>query len=168
LDRKGAGLAARFRQAVGTAGAQREADDAARERARAAGARARSELFDDLVAFAGATGFVASSRDDAGVILRWRGAWIHFQPVGDADGVRVRFDGAAEDEHRLYREALLGDRWVWSWRRRGLEDRLPLFDAGLEALLVQALKLPDPGDAPPVPAEPSRRAESAPAAKRKL
>ncbi|MBA2319882.1 MAG: hypothetical protein H0V89_01895, partial [Deltaproteobacteria bacterium] len=108
MDRKGAGLAARFRQAVGAATAQRELDEAARERARAQAAKARSDLFDDLVAFAEATGFVASSRDEAGVILRWRGAWIHFQPVGDADGVRVRFEGAAEDEHRLYREALLG------------------------------------------------------------
>jgi hypothetical protein len=165
LERKGAGLAARFRQAVSAVSAQASAEEASRERNRAEGARARDELFQDLVAFAQDTGFVAASRDEAGVILRWRGAWIHFQPVGDADGVRVRFEGTAEDEHRLYREALLGDRWVWSWRRRGQEDRLPLFDQGLEALLVRALGLPDPDE---TPAAPAPEVPAAPVVRRKL
>ncbi len=165
MERQGAGLAARFRRAVAAATAQKGEEEAARERARQAATIARDELFRDLVAFAQETGFVTATRDEVGVILRWRDAWVHFQPVGDADAVRVRFDGASEDEHRLYREALLGERWVWAWSRRGREDRLPLFDQGLLALLVKALGLPDPDTAP---AEAELPSGAAPSARKKL
>ncbi|MBA2320946.1 MAG: hypothetical protein H0V89_07315, partial [Deltaproteobacteria bacterium] len=56
-----------------------------------------------------------------------------------------------------------------SWRRRSGEDRLPLFDAGLEALLVQALKLPEPSGEAAAPAPgPVASPPTDPAAKRKL
>ncbi len=145
------GLAARFRQALADAeqgrrtAAEREA--AAREDAQ----RARDTLFADLEGFANDTGFVAARRDPDGVTLRYRDRWLQFTAAGEAGHVKVTFEPMGEEEHRLYREPALGDRWVWVARRRTIEDRVPLFDKGLEDLLVRALGLPRPGD--PMPGE---------------
>jgi hypothetical protein len=73
-----------------------------------------------------------------------------FTAVGDADRIGVRFTGQpAHERHELYRQPELNDLWVWSRRRARREDRLPLFDDGLEELLVRGLGLPRPGEAEP-------------------
>ncbi len=150
MERKPMGLAARFRQALADAeqgrrtAAEREA--AALEEAQ----RARDTLFADLEGFAKDTGFVAARRDPDGVMLRYRHRWLQFTAVGESGAVKVTFEPMGEEDHRLYREPALQDRWVWVARRRTIEDRVPLFDKGLEELLVRALGLPRPGDAAPV------------------
>ncbi|MBW1877114.1 MAG: hypothetical protein JRI25_00625 [Deltaproteobacteria bacterium] len=112
----------------------------------AEGRQERERLFDDLTSLGEAMGHVAVQRHDGGVTFRFSDRFLHFEPMGEGDRVRVTFDGIGEDEHRLYQESGLGNRWVWSLRRRGREDRLPLFDAGLEELLVLTLKLPHPNE----------------------
>ena len=78
---------------------------------------------------------------------------LTFAPVGEADRVGVTFTGQpAHEHHELYRQPELDDRWIWSRRRVKREDRLPLFDEGLEELLVRGLGLPRPGDESPPPA----------------
>src|SRR5690606_9202927 len=107
---------------------------------------ARDELFDDLAVFGETIGHVVVQRAEGGLTLRWNDRFLHFEPTGEGDRVRVTFDDIGEDDHRLYREPGLGNKWVWVVRRRGREDRLPLFDMGLEELLVLGLKLPRPDD----------------------
>jgi hypothetical protein len=80
------------------------------------------------------------------VTLRYEDRYVHFAPVGDLDRVTVEFEGMGDEKHALYREAQLGDRWVWSVTMRRRDDRKPFFDEGLEALLIRALGLPEPSD----------------------
>jgi hypothetical protein len=144
-QRPGSGLAARFKQAHEAqerAQQAREAELRAKETARVA----RAALFDDLAAFARDTGFVAGDRRPDGVVLRFESRELRFTEDGDGDGVAVAWSDAPKgSEHRLYREPMLADRWIWRFVHRGREQRLPLFDQGLQVLLVQALGLPDPG-----------------------
>jgi hypothetical protein len=86
-------------------------------------------------------------------VLAHRGRELAFVALGDGDRVAVKFDSEGAHEHRLYREPALADRWVWARIRRGttVEERLPLFDAGLEELAVRGLGLPrPPGDDRPM------------------
>ena len=145
-------LADRFRRAV----EDEQAAEAESARAAAAATEraslARDELLGDLDALARGIGFLAVQRGNEGLTLRYRERYLHFAPIGDGD-LRVEFEGTGDDEHRLYRQAELGNRWVLLRRRRFREDRVPLFDQGIEDLLVNALGLPrpsdDPGDAGP-------------------
>lgn len=147
MRRKGSGLAARFRRAFASEDEARRRSEQ-EQQARALAARAaRSELFQDLAAFAEETGFVRAQLEDEGVTLRYLERFLHFAAKGPADEVSVEFEGAPDEQHAVYREAQLGDRWVWVARKRGREDRQPLFDTGLEQLLVRALGLPKPTDA---------------------
>lgn len=144
-QRPGAGLAARFRTALQARERERAAQQA-QERAKELARAAREALFDDLVAFAQATGFVDGARLDDGARLAFEGREVRFIAEGDADGVVVTWPERPEQvEHRLYREPMLGHRWIWRYVKRGREHRLPLFDQGLEVLLIEALGLPDPG-----------------------
>ncbi len=146
MGRRGEELAARFRVALDTVEIARRREEAERLARLAEGRQARESLFDDLAAVGEGIGHVAVQRGESGVTLRWNDRFLHFEPMGEGDRVRIAFDEIGEDEHRLYREPGLGNRWVWVLRRRGREDRLPLFDQGLEELLVLGLKLPRPGD----------------------
>lgn len=146
MAERGSGLAARFRRALQSEEeARREAELAAQRQAEEARA-AREALFDELKAFAEETGFLTAQRYPDGVTLRWHMRYLHFEVMGEGDGVRVEFEGAPEEVHALYREAQLGHRWVWVAKRGRREDRQPLFDKGLEELLVRALGLPRPTD----------------------
>ncbi len=143
--RPGASLAARFRQAHEErerAKAEQAAKQAEAERARAA----RAALLDDLLAFADATGFVTGARVDGGVRLALGDRELRFIAEGDADRVAVSWTAQPQAaESFLYREALLGHRWIWRYLRPGREHRVPLFDQGLELLLTEALALPPLG-----------------------
>jgi len=143
--RPGAGLAARFRTALQSRERER-AEQQAQERAKELARAAREQLFEDLVAFAQAIGFVTGERLDDGARLSFEQREVRFAADGDADGVLVTWPERPERvEHRLYREPMLGHRWIWRYVKHGREHRLPLFDQGLELLLVESLGLPDPG-----------------------
>jgi hypothetical protein len=146
MGRRGSDLAARFRRALDAAEVERKRREDQREERLAKGREERDRLFDDLASLGEAMGHVAVQRHEGGVTFRFSDRFLHFEPMGEGDRVRVTFDDVGEDEHRLYQESGLGNRWVWSLRRRGREDRLPLFDTGLEELLVLTLKLPHPNE----------------------
>lgn len=141
---RGSGLAARFRQAVESeaeAAKRREREHAAREAAAVAAATA---LLGELAAFGRELGFAQVHSDASGVRLRHGGRELVFWS-GEAGQVWAGSAEKTDDRYRLYREAALDDRWVMAFRHRGQETRLPLFDQGLEELLVAVLGLPRPG-----------------------
>jgi hypothetical protein len=147
----GSRLAARFRQAVTDREAERRRAEDEAARAMEQARRARTELLADLRAFAREIGAVEAVPDGDGLTLRYGERFVHFEPEGDRDRVRVEVEGAGDEEHYLYRQPELGDRWVYARRRRLREDRMPLFDQGLEDLLVRGLGLPPPADVAPDP-----------------
>lgn len=150
MDRGGSRLAARFRKAVLDQDDDRQRQEDAARRAREAAQAARAQLLEELAAIGREIGALQVTEDADGVLLRFRERYLHFGPVGDADRVRVEFEGMGDEENTLYRQAELGDRWVHARRRRAREDRAPLFDQGLEDLLVRGLGLPRPGEDVPV------------------
>lgn len=149
MNRPGSELAARFRQVVEAAERARRAEEEERQRRQQAAQSARRQLLDDLGHFGQSIGHldVQAKSHDEGLTLRFGDRFLHFVPVGESDKVKVEFAGTEEEEHRLYREADLGDRWIWRWRRKGRDERQALFDDGLEELVVRALGLPRPGAA---------------------
>src|SRR5207253_9038681 len=130
--------------------------DSAR-RAREAAQAARTQLLHDLAAIGREIGVLQVTEDKDGVLMRFRERYLHFGPEGDGDRVRIDFEGMGDEENSLYRQAELGDRWVHSRRRRSREDRAPLFDQGLEDLLVRGLGLPKPGTDAPPPEDPGKK-----------
>ena len=150
MTRPGQELAQRFNQALRVVEEQERKQAAAREARLEAARKARAQLFEDLGAFAEAVGRlqVQAKSHDEGLTIRYRERAVNFLPMGEGDRVEVRFTGSDDQDHRLYREPELQDRWVWVARTSGREDRLPLFDAGLEELLVRGLGLPRPDDVP--------------------
>jgi hypothetical protein len=152
MKAKGSGLAARLRAAVERAEADRADQQAEAERVVHAARAAADGLFDDLAAFGQQLPFLSTERASDRVTLRRDDRHLTF--TSDEEGrVTLTFTGIdARDTHVVYREAALGDRWIWVRSRGARQDRLPLFDQGLEVLLVHALDLPDPDL--PAPAAP--------------
>jgi len=153
MTRPGSELASRFRAVVGALEARRQREEDDRRRRLEQGRAARDALLTDLLAFGEAIGHVVTARDaeTGAVSLSFGERELVFEGVGDGDKVKITVTGASRDEHRLYREAELGHRWVWRFRRAGQEERMPLFDAGLEELMVGGLGLPRPdGSGDPV------------------
>jgi hypothetical protein len=148
MDRGGSRLAARFRKAVLDQDDSRNKQEDSARRAREAAQAARLQLLADLASIGREIGALRVEEGKDGLTLRFRERYLHFGPEGDGDRVRVEFEGMGDEENALYRQAELGDKWVHSRRRRGREDRAPLFDQGLEDLLVRGLGLPKPGSAP--------------------
>ena len=152
MDGRDSRLAARFRKAVlDRDEARRQAEDEAKrgaERARAA----RAQLLTELVVLAREIGVVQVAPEPDGLTLRFGERYLHFGAEGDGDRLKVEFEGMGDEEHALYRQAELGERWVYSRRRRNRDDRVPFYDAGLEELLVRGLGLPKPGEDEPPPA----------------
>lgn len=145
MARKGKALAARFKAAFEAK--RREEEERSRSQDDELARKARSELFADLLDFAQATGFLQAKPAEDGVELSFEGRQLRFLAQGQADGVEVQWQGRPPgSEASLYREPLLGHRWIWRYRRGGREHRVPLFDQGLEVLLIEALELPEPED----------------------
>lgn len=144
MSGKGDDLAKRFKAALDDEARARAREDEARRIREEEGARALAELFGQLEAFAGAVGHLACQRDDLGVTLRYGLRGVRIEAEGDTgDRARVVLEGwPSTTDHRLYREAALGDRWVLLYRKHGHEQRIPLFDQGLEDLMTEALGLP--------------------------
>lgn len=111
------------------------------------GRRARGALLDDLVAFGEAVGVVTVSREGEEVVWSHAGRTVRFSPMGEGDRIKVDYRVWTPREGRLYREALLGDKWVLSVTHGANEDREPLFEKGLVRLIVEGLRLPDPREA---------------------
>ena len=145
MSERSSRLAARFRRAVqrdqSTRARQAEQAQQAAEASRAA----REALLEDLRGLAGDMGFLTVERSRDGLTLRYGERFVHFAPIGEGD-LEVEVEGTGDTVHRLYRQAELGNRWVYLRRRGRREDRLPLFDQGLEELLVNGLGLPRPSD----------------------
>ncbi|MEQ1504367.1 MAG: hypothetical protein ABMB14_19155 [Myxococcota bacterium] len=136
---------------------QREAEAAA-QLAREQASAARGQLLTDLVAVASEIGVVKAARDADGLTLRYGERYLYFGPEGELDRVKIEFEGIGDEEHVLFRQPELANRWVYSRKRRHREDRVPLFDAGLEELLVRGLGLPRPGEEDdPAPSSPDRK-----------
>ena len=155
MSRPGQALASRFNRMMNRLEEQRKKEEEARAKRLLEAQGARAQLLDNLGAFAEAVGHLqvqAKSHDD-GLTIRYLDRFVHFVPKGEGDRVEVRFGGSDAQEHRLYREPELNNRWVWVASMAGREDRLPLFDQGLEELLVRGLALPRPAvgvdDVPP-------------------
>lgn len=148
MDGRGSRLAARFRKAVqDDQAARRDAEAEARRRVEEARA-ARDALLTELAAVAREIGVVEVRPGPDGLTLRYRERYVHLAPKGDGDRLDVEFEGAGDEEHWLYRQAELGGRWIYARKRRHREDRVPLYDAGLEELLVRGLGLPPPSAEP--------------------
>ncbi len=142
------GLAARFRKAVEVDQQARQESEDAQKRAIEAARAARDALIADLESLGREIGFLSVRREQGGLTLRYQERYLRFEPSGDTEVV-VEFEGTGDDRHRLFRQAELGNRWVYSCKRRFREDRVPLFDQGIEELLVTALGLPRPEEEPP-------------------
>lgn len=153
-------LATRFKRAVEKAEDAREESQRSAAELERQSRLARAELFADLEALANEIGFLTVQRSKQGLTLRYRERFLHFAPQGVGE-VLVEFEGTGDDEHRLYREAELDHRWVHHRKRRFREHRVPLFDQGIEDLLVAALGLPRPDDADVEP-EPDDEDEDSP------
>ncbi len=150
MARRGSGLAARFRRAIRSERARGEEEKAARERLEAAAREAREALLSELLQISEVIEYVTAERTEDALRLRFGDRTMDFVPEGDADRVRVIWEGLATGHtHLLYRQPELGEIWVWQYRRGQHEDRLPLFDTGLEELLVRGLDLPRPSDEAP-------------------
>jgi hypothetical protein len=167
-ERRGSKLAERMKARLEEEEAERARAIAERERGLARGRAARDELFEDLESFAAVVGHLACARQGESLVIRRGDRFLECAPMGEGDRVRLTFSGSEGHDHRLYREAALDNRWVWSFTRphRG-EERLPLFDVGLEELLVLALEMPrvTEEEADPIIERPKpRRSSSAPAA----
>ena len=154
MEGRGSRLAARFRKAVDDRDAlQRQAEEAARTAAEDARS-ARQRLLSDLEGIARDIGDIEVTRPSGGLQLRHRGRVLGFVAKGDTDRIDVTLDAASDGEHWLYRQQELGARWVYARKRGVRDDRVPLFDQGLEDLLVRGLGLPPPSPDGAPPAEP--------------
>jgi len=153
MAKRSKGLIARFRRAVQSEEqAQREQQQAA-ERARARALADRAELLRELAEMGRelALGPVrhAQPGQEGEVVTLTRGDRTLSFTADDPEErveVAVSFEGQGDEMFRLYREPQLEERWVLSFTRRGRAHRLPLFDVGLEELLILALDLPRPSD----------------------
>ena len=138
-------LAVRFRAALDAEEEARRRAEAERQRRLQEGRAAREALLSDLAEFASLVGpHVEAKRRTGGLTLQRGERAVEFDEMGDGDRVRVTLPSAEGQEHRLYREGELSDRWVWSSQRHGREDRQVLFTVGLEKLLRRGLGLPEP------------------------
>lgn len=140
MDPKGADLANRLKVAIESGGAARPAQ--AREDAPGADA-ALAALMDELVAFAAATGHIEAECGPDELVLRYGARGLRFQRAGD--GLEVFLLGWPNTGvHRIEREPQLQHRWVLQFRKAGRDERMPLFDRGLEELMVEGLGIPRP------------------------
>lgn len=145
MTRRGSQLANRFKAALDHEAEVRRAEEQERLARLEAGRTARQELLADLVAFAESLGHLGITRQqDGGFAVTYEDRTLTVVPMGDGDRIKVDYPRAASTgrQVRLFRVSELGDRWVVSVRRGSKEDLKPLFDAGLEWLMVDALHLP--------------------------
>ena len=149
MPSRGRDLASRFRDAIDRQQDERKLADQAREQRLEEARQARSALLQDVLGVMKSIGVIEITElEEGGFECRFEGRLLVFKPTGNGDRVEIEWCADAPSRgfsHDLYREEELGRRWVYRRIRPGQDDRLPLFDAGLEAILVQGLGLPEPG-----------------------
>jgi hypothetical protein len=142
--RPGQGLAARFRRALSDREETQRRVDEEDRRGREEAQEARRRLLHELESFASDIGVVRVTRGEDGLTFHYGDQALSFRPEGDGDRVRVEGGLLRDAQAMVFRQPELDYRWVYSRRKRSGEDRVPLFDLGLEHLLVAGLGLPDP------------------------
>lgn len=145
-DRPGRGLAARFRRAHADKEEARKAEEAAQAQREERAREAAAALLVELAAIGSDLGFVDVRTSDEGVLMGHEGRELALRH-GDGPGQLVVAGSGGDREAflgRIYMEAAIGAKWVLAFQHRRQEVRLPLFDAGLEELLVQGLGLERP------------------------
>ena len=155
-SRRGGKLAERMQRKLEEEEVRKAREEEARQAVLARARAERERLFEDLEAFAGVLDSVHCGQHGEALVLRRGERFVQFEPMGTAERVRVSFTGSEGEDHRFYQEANLSNRWVWahSGKRRS-EERVPLFDEGLERLMVRALELPPVLGSDPVPSSPT-------------
>ena len=146
MGRRGRDLAQRFKRAVHAQALEAAELQAAEARERERKQALRTDLLNELEAFAHEIGVLEVRWDSESLVLGYGERTLSLVPVGDADVLEVTSQEVPEDHrHRLYLELRIGELWVWEWMRGHRVDREPLWDVGLEHLLVEHLGLPAPG-----------------------
>ena len=104
---------------------------------------ARAALFDRLAVFAGRVQAIEARRSEDALLLSSGGRGVRFRAT-DA-GLVVTYEGwPVAETHAAWPEPALDGRWVLEFHRLGRVEQLPMFDRGLEELLVHGLGLPRP------------------------
>lgn len=136
-------LAARMKAAIDAEIGQQATTRSASGRIAIDAEVARTALFGRLREFAERIGHIEARSDDDALVLAWRDRGVRF--TADGRGVVVQPEGMPGAEaSRAWPEAELEGRWVLLFRRHAREEQMPLFDRGLEELLVTWLGLPRP------------------------
>ena len=144
MSSRGMELGRRFKAALDDLELQRQQEEEERKRRLAEGRVARQKLLAELDVFAREVGHLGVKSRGDGLELRFGDRSVFFDSMGGSDRIKVRYDGQGEGEHRLYREPALQMRWVYAVRTPHGDNRVLLFDDGLEELMVTALGLPRP------------------------
>jgi hypothetical protein len=133
-------LADRFRKALED---QEAAIDVARTRPLLDVAEARAALFARLTSFAGLVQQIEARPSEDALRLVFGERAVCFTATNA--GVKVTYEGwPLTETHTAWPEPALDGRWVLEFRRLGRVEQMPLFERGLEELLVHGLGLPRP------------------------
>lgn len=104
---------------------------------------ARAALFERLQAFARQVDPIEAHLSDASLVLTSAGRGVRFR--ASDEGVIVTYEGwPVAETHVAWPERALDGRWVLEFHRLGRVEQLPLFERGLEELIVHGLGLPRP------------------------
>jgi hypothetical protein len=136
-------LASRMRAAIDEQDANRSAARQAEAVESVDVAAARSDMFARMREFADSVGHIEAQSDDDTLLLSYGDRGVRFS--ADGNGVIVSLIGWPGAEiSRAWPESAMAGRWVLAFRRHGREEQMPLFERGLEELLVHGLGLPRP------------------------
>ena len=106
-------------------------------------AEARTALFQRLATFAERVQQIDARQSDDSLVLTSGSRGIRFQPT--TEGLVVTYEGwPVVETHTAWPERALDGRWVLEFHRLGRVEQLPMFERGLEELLVHGLGLPRP------------------------
>lgn len=143
MEPKDDDLATRMRAAIDEADAERSATRQAAAAEAIDDGAARMELFDRLREFADRIGVIEAISDDDTLIFVYGDRRVRFS--ADGAGVIVTPEGwPGAETSRAWPEAALSGRWVLEFRRHARDEQMPLFERGLEEILVHGLGMPRP------------------------
>lgn len=142
MEPRGSRLAGRLKEAQ-TGGAEAAQPDPA-EPPPQSGEEARADLFAALEGFAGELG-LPSRKDEDSLVIVQKEREVRLHATDNPNRLRVVLDQLGYvREHELARDRALSWRWVLHFKKHGRVERMPLFDQGLEELMVEGLGLPRP------------------------
>ena len=133
-ERRGEGLAARFRASIEARVAEKRRAEAELKARQARGREERTKVLSDLAAFGEQVGHFDVTVGEDVVIFRYDDRTIRFEAQGIADRLVVRGDGL-DKERRIFLHSQL-DKWVLTRELTGgREDQEMLFDTGIIQLM---------------------------------